>query len=149
MTDALKWPDEFADPTPVTNFGHALTELLQELVQSACEVTADQHWSWFSVSHQGRIIDFVRRGRLGDNRDYCWEVRLSSDGQPVQLGGIFGIRDYACVVIAGLDSLRNVTKAWISGEEIHSLVRLATFWDKMDTKQPLCVSNTDGAAEAR
>lgn len=149
MTAHLKWPDEFADPSPVTNFGEALTELLQQLVQIGCDVIADQHWSWFAVARQCRMIDLVRRGRLGYNRDYCWEVRLSSDEQPVQLGKIFGIRENACVVIAGMDNLRNVTKGWLAGEEIHSLVSRVTFWDKLDTRHPLCVPNADSATESR
>ena len=141
------WPDEFADPTPDTNFGDALTELLNELVASGCRVTANEHWSWFSVSRGARMVNLVRRGRLGDHRDYCWEVRLSTDSRPVQLGKVFGIRDYACVVIASMESVRNVTTAWLVGDDVRSLLRKGTFWDKMDTKQPLLPPLTERATD--
>ncbi len=149
MVTDLNWPNEFVDPKPVTSFGDALTELLNELVESGCDVTADRHWSWFSISREGRMMDLVRRGRMGGRREVCWEIRLSSDRQPVQLGKIFGIRQYACVVITGMDNLRNATKSWLGGEDIHSLLRNVTFWDRLNPQQPLQAPTTDRAAESR
>ena len=142
MITELKWPHEFVDATPTTNFGGELTELLKELIESGCTVTAEEHWSWFSMSRGARMIDLVRRGRLGYNRDYCWEVRLSSENQPVQLGKVFGIREYACVVTSGMHNVRDVTKAWLAGDDIRSLLPNVTFWDKMNTKQPLQAPST-------
>jgi hypothetical protein len=46
-----------------SNFGDALTELLTELIASGCSVTAEEHWSWFSVSRGARMIELVRHGR--------------------------------------------------------------------------------------
>ena len=148
MVDYLKWPDDFADTTPVTNFGDALSELLHELVDSGCVVSAEEHWSSFSISHDDRVIGLVQRGRLGYNRDYCWEVRLGSDGKPVSLGKLFGIHEYACVVITGIDSLRTVATLWLTGCDVDSLLRDVTFWDKMSTSQPLQVPTDGRAAEA-
>ena len=148
MSNYHSWPDGFIDPRPVTTFGNDLTDLLTELAKSGCRITADEYWSWFSISTDQRQIEFVRRGRLGSNRDYCWEVRLSACDTPVRLGAVFGIRDYACVVIAGLDDLSRITKSWINGDDVVTIVQCATFWDKMDTAKPLQLSG-DAATEVR
>ena len=137
MITFLKWPDEFDSPIPLSTFGDRLTDVLTELVEFECEVIAEQHWSWFSVSREGRMIDLVCRGRLRHNRNSCWEVRLSCNDQPVPLGGFFGIREHACVVISGIDDLRTLTNLWLAGAEIHSLLRSVIFWDRMDSEQPL------------
>lgn len=139
---SVRWPVEFIDSVPATNFGNSSNVLLKELVEFGCDVTADGDWTWFSISRDDRTIDFVRRGRLGYNRDYCWEVRLSSEKQPVQLGMLFGIRECACVVITGMKDIRNVAKTWLDGNDISSLLRIATFWNKMDAKEPLQAPTT-------
>jgi len=140
MSTYHSWPDGFVDPRPVTTFGDDLTDLLAEFAESGCKITADESWSWFSISTHQRQIEFVRRGRLGFNRDYCWEVRLSECDNPVSLGTIFGIRECACVVIAGVDALSRIAKKWITGDDVLAIVQSAKFWDKMDTRKPLELS---------
>jgi len=148
MGNARKWPVEFVDKTPVTKFGNALTELLQEFVDLGCEVTADESWSWFSIAHKHRTIELVRRGHLEKYRDACWEVILQSSFQRVYLGTFFGLPAYTCIVIVGKEDLGNVTRNWLAGVEIEQLLGTVTFWDKRNPRRPL-QARTDECATDR
>ncbi len=137
MTHILRWPDEFSDATPVTDFGDALTEFLDEMIELGSSVSATESWTSFAIWRGARMVDLIRRGKLGFNRQHCWEVRLFANGETVALGPIFELREHACVVIAGIDDLRAVTTPWLAGENVELVISQADFWDKMDTSHPL------------
>ncbi len=137
MVRILRWPDEFVEQTPMVTFGPQFIGFLQEMIKSGAVVHAEEHWSSFAIHRGDRIVDYVRRGRLGYGRSECWEVRLGSNGHGILLGTAFGIRDYACVVTAGLDSIRAVTEMWLDGCDVESLIRSVDFWDKMNTVEML------------
>ena len=137
MTELLRWPADFDAPTPVTDFDSALTAYFHSLIETGIDVHAHRTWMFFTMSRESRMVDFVRRGRLRRGTPMCWEVRLMHDGKLMQLGPLFGIRDYACVVISGIDDVRTVTDRWLAGNKIDSLLDCATYWDKTDTSKPL------------
>lgn len=139
MVQFRKWPDEFVDTRPVTPFGDALTDVLKEFVGSGYQVTAEVSWTCISMSHRDRMVDFIFRGRLGAGRGHCWEVRLYSNNEAVQLGNFFGIRAFACVVITGVDDVRNITNLWLAGRNVDAILRTVTFWDRVNPEAPLQV----------
>ena len=59
------------------------------------------------------------------------------DDESMQLGPLFGIRDYACVVIAGINDVCTVTDQWLAGNTIESLLDGVTYWDRTDPSKPL------------
>ena len=137
MTELLRWPADFDDPTPVTDFDSALTAYFHSLIETGIDVHAHRTWMFFTMSRESRMVDFIRRGRLRLGNPMCWEVRLIHDGKSMQLGPLFGIRGYACVVIAGIDDVRTVTERWLAGNTIESLLDGVTYWDRTDASKPL------------
>lgn len=137
MTDLLRWPTDFDDSTPVTDFDAELTAYFHSLIESGSEVHAHRTWMFFTMSRESRMVDFVRRGRLRRGISMCWEVRLMHDGNLLQLGPLFGIRAYACVVVSGIVDVRTITDRWLAGSTIESLLDGVTFWDRTDTSNPL------------
>ena len=144
----LQWPDEFINKTPMVTFGVEFISFLKEMNASGATITADETWTTFAIRRDNRIVDFTRRGRLGRGRPECWEVRPCENGHELQLGVVFGIRDYACVVTAGLEYIQTISKMWLSGSDIESLVRCVSFWDKMGTGNPLELPTNHGAENA-
>jgi hypothetical protein len=137
MSEIPQWPDDFPDPAPVTDFDVVLVAFFDQIIASGGAVHADRYWSLFGFSRDKRMIDFVRRGRLRRSAGVCWEVWPNDDRKSLRLGALFGIRAYACVVISGIDDLLTVTERWLNGMTLDALLDGATFWDKMDTSNPL------------
>jgi hypothetical protein len=137
MPEFLRWPADFDDPEPVTDFDSALVAYFDTIIASGGDVRADRSWMSFAISRDLRMVDFTRRGRLRRGAPACWEVRPIHNGECHRLGSLFGIRDYACVVIAGIDDLRIVTDRWLAGLPVESLLDGVTYWDKTDTTKPL------------
>ena len=144
----LQWPDEFSDKTPMVTFGVEFISFLKEMNATGASITANETWTTFAIRRDSRIVDFTRRGRLGRGRPECWEVRPCENGRELQLGVVFGIRDYACVVTAGLEYIQTISKMWLNGSDIESLVRCVSFWDKMGTGYRMELPNNRGAENA-
>jgi len=119
-----------------------------QLNASGATITAGETWTTFAIQRGSRIVDFTRRGRLGSGRTECWEVRLCKNEREFQLGVVFGLRNYACVVTAGFEHIQTTTIMWLDGSDIQSLVRRVRFWDKMDTGQPLELPSNHGVENA-
>ena len=155
MSHFLKWPDEFADPPLVTDFGAGLVDLLNELRTMGVSVHADLHWSLFGFQRGPRLIDFVRRGRSRSgvggvtmNREMYWEVWPECDGRSDRLGPYFGLKDFACIVICGLVSIRNATIRWLDHKTIPETIVDIECWHRSDTLSPLRLRNESGANKA-
>ena len=139
MEVILQWPDDFADLKPVTVFDQALVEFFHQVIERGGKVHADRHWSLFGFSRSTRMIEFVHRGQL-HRVEHCWEVWPYHNRVRQMLGPMFGIREHACVVICGIDDLRNVTNRWLEQMPLNSVQSGATFWDRMDASKPLEIS---------
>lgn len=137
MTELFRWPTDFDDPRPVTDFDSALSDYFESLIASGSEVHAHPGWMLFSMSRESRTVSFIRRGKLRRGDRVCWEVRPVHDGESARLGSLFGIREYACVVISGIDDVRTIADRWLAGAPVEALIDGVTFWDKMDTSKPL------------
>jgi hypothetical protein len=137
MANILQWPDEFTNSTPLVAFGSEFSEFLERMVAAGTVVSADEHWTIFSFRRGVRTVEFFRRGKLVQGSPECWEVRPVVDGECLHLGQIFGIREHACVVTAGLAFIQRITEGWLNGQDIGAVLRGATFWDKMNPSAPL------------
>jgi hypothetical protein len=137
MPEFRQWPDDFPAVSPSTDFDVALVAFFDCMVESGASVYVDEGWSLFSFSRGKRMIDFVRRGKLRRGAGMCWEVWPYDDGKSLRLGPKFGLRDYACVVISGIDDVRTVTESWLDGKALDDLLKAATFWDKKEASKPL------------
>lgn len=137
MTRLQQWPDDVPDSSPAPDFDARMAVFMDQFIASDGTVHADDSWSLFGFSRGNRRVDFVRRGLLRPGAGLAWEVWPHADGESLQLGPLFGIRPYACVVISGFDDLCAVTNCWLNGSPLESLLSVATFWDKMDTSTPL------------
>lgn len=133
----MRWPDEFPNPIPAVSFGPEFITFLKELVGNGATITANEHWSFFLIRRDDRIVDFIWRGRLRRGKPECWEVHLSSNGKETLLGRVFGIGDYACVVTAELDRIRTVTMMWLNGDDLASIIAVVPFWDRRNTLDKL------------
>jgi hypothetical protein len=133
----LQWPDEFHSPTPQVTFGCEFITLLESQVATGANILAKEDWSAFTINRRGRMVTFIRRGKLGYQRPECWEVRLADRNVGVQLGSLFGIRDYACVVTAGVDNIRTITEMWLNDSDVLSIVYVVPLWDKMNSQKQL------------
>jgi hypothetical protein len=87
----------------------------------------DASYSWFGVTCDfGRDISFIFRGcrsfevHLAENEDWIW------------LGPYFGVDECTCVVVKGYEAVRAVCYAWLGGEELQSVLRAATFYNRSD-----------------
>ena len=144
MSNILRWPDEFDDSTPPVEFGVAFEPFLQEMLQAGATVFADRNWALFEFCKHDRCIHFIRRGKAGKvsgqyrmNREMYWEVVPTTKGEACRLGPLFGIREFACVVVCGLFSIRSITERWLDGSSLEDVIGGIEFWDKMDTTTPL------------
>ena len=133
----MLWPADFDDPQPVTDFDSELVTYFDALIASGGEVRAYRSWTSFTISRDSRMVDFTWRGRLRRGAPRCWEVRPIDDGKCYRLGTLFGLDECACVVIAGIEDLRNITDRWLGGLPVESLLDGVTYWDKTDTTNPL------------
>lgn len=155
MSHILKWPDEFAAPTPVTDFGATLVDLFNELTAMGVSVHADSHWSLFGFQRGTRSIDFAQRGRtrsgvggLTMNRETYWEVWPLCDGRSDRLGPYFGLDDCACIVIFGLVSIRKATIRWLDHKTLPETIADIECWNRANTISPLRLRNENGANQA-
>jgi len=144
MSKFLRWPDDFNDPAPVTGFDVALVALFDQMIASGATVHADRHWSLFGFDRGARRIDFIRRGstrklhgRFVANRELFWEVLPVDGGVTYRLGQLFGIRDYACVVVSGITDLSAIATRWLDGIPLRDAVDGIDFWDRCDPSSPL------------
>ncbi len=133
----LQWPDEFDNPTPMVTLGHDFIALLESQAATGTIITAEEHWSSFTFKRGDRMVTFTRRGKLGYQRPECWEVLLADRNAGVQLGSVFGIRDYACVVTAGVENIQTITEMWLDCADLASLINAVPLWDKMNTQKEL------------
>ena len=145
MAEILKWPDEFTNTTPLVTFSDDFLPFLDECTGIGATVAADKYWSYFAIRESDRMVEFIRRGRLKRGQPQCWEVRLTSDGREIQLGRVFGIREYACVVTAGFSQIRTVTEMWLNRAELKSIIAAVPFWDRMNAATELDFPDSERA----
>jgi len=137
MSEFLLWPADFDDPNPVTDFDAELATYFDAIIASGGVVRAIRSWTSFTIARDSRMVDFTCRGRLRRGAPRCWEIRPIDDSNCYRLGTLFGIRDHACIVIAGIDDLRSITNRWLTGLPLEALLDGVTYWDKTDTTKPL------------
>ena len=140
----VRWPDEFADSTPAVEFDASFVAFLDAMRASGSSVFADHGWSLFEFCRGDRSIHFVRRGRSRKidgvyrvNRETYWEVCPVQDGIAHRLGSLFGIREFACVVVCGLPNIQFITTRWLDGASLEDAVSGITLWDRLDPSLPL------------
>ena len=155
MPDVLRWPDDFDDSTPAVEFGVGFESLLEEIRKHGATVIADRHWTLFEFCKHDRCIHFIRRGRIRNtsgqsrmNRETFWEVVPTTNGEACRLGRLFGLRDFACVVVCGLPSIRMITERWLAGSSLEDMVGGIEFWDRTDTTAPLERNAESGRTKA-
>jgi len=144
MLHSLRWPDDFTDPTPGTEFDSGLVDLFNELTALGVSVHADSNWSLFGFARDFRSIDYIRRGRTRVavcgatmNRETYWEVWPVSDGKDDRLGPYFGLDDCACIVVCGLTSIRTATIRWLAQKTVRETIGDIECWDRSDPSSPL------------
>jgi hypothetical protein len=155
MSHILSWPNEFPDPTPVTDFDTELVDLFDELMAAGISVHADSNWSLFGFERGSRKIDFIRRGRTRTgltgaiiNREIYWEVWPVCDGTSVRLGTIFGMADCTSIVICGLASIHDATVRWLDCRTMRETMTGIECWDRSNTESPLRIKHGNGANNA-
>lgn len=155
MSRILRWPDEFADPTPVTDFDAELVQLFNEQIAVGVIVHADSHWSLFGFERDSRKIDLVRRGRTRTgfsgariNREIYWEAWPVCGGTSARLGPLFGLNECACIVICGLAAIRDVTIRWLDRRTVRETMTGIECWDRSNTTSPLRIKHENGANKA-
>ena len=139
MPDFRNWPGDFTNRELITGFDSldaSLVELCDWIIDSGGSIRVWGATS-FAFLRDKRTVDFVWRGRLRRGSENCWEVSLLDGRESFRLGTIFGIRENACVVVSGIDDIRDVTECWLGGSSLTALVNVATFWDKMNVSRPL------------
>lgn len=141
MPELLLWPDDFNDPKLLSDFRPDFVELLERLIASGAMVQADPSWMLLRFSRASRCVNFILRGRTrgrnGAIRESYWEVLPSSDGQNYRLGPLFGIRDYACVVVAGTMDVTLIATRWLDGDSLAATMEGIDSWDRADLSSPL------------
>lgn len=147
MPEILRWPDEFADSTPAVDFDASFIALLEEVRAFGANVFADHNWSLFEFRRDDRSIHFVRRGRSRRidgvnrmNRETYWEVRPEQNGVAHRLSVLFGIREFACIVVCGVPHIRLIATRWLDGMPLADVASGVTFWDRLDPSVPLEVA---------
>ena len=139
MPELRYWPDDFPVVQPSTDFDVALVAFFDQMVAANVTVYVDQYWSFFGFLLDNRRIEFVRRGRLRRGAGKCWEVLPIDGDNSLRLGPIFNIREYACVVVDGIQNIRLVVERWLGGATLETLADVVEFWDKMDASGPLAI----------
>ena len=146
MPDILRWPDEFADPTPAIDFDGSFVAFLEEMHALGTSVFAENGWTLFEFCHDDRSIYFVRRGRsrktdggYSANRETYWEVIPVQKDVAHRLGSFFGICAFACVVVCGVPNIRLITTRWLNGASLADTVNGISLWDRLDPSLPLQV----------
>lgn len=140
----VRWPDEFADSTPAVDFDARFVAFLDAMRASGSTVFADPGWSLFEFCRGDRSIHFVRRGRSCKidgvhraNLETYWEVRPEEKGITCRLASLFGIREFACVVVFGLPNIQLITTRWLDGASVAETVSGVPLWDRLDPSLPL------------
>ena len=141
-----RWPDDFDDPPPPIEWGKSFIIFLEEMQTAGTAIFADWNQSLILFEfHKGdRSICFIRRGHLTKSdgpyhvkAEECWEVLPSIKDLTHKLGAVFGIREYACVVVYGLTNIRTITTRWLAGSSTEEMVRGIRLWDRIDPSAPL------------
>jgi hypothetical protein len=99
-------------------------------------------WCFGLGTPEGRLIEFVFRGR-GTMKQYRFEVFPFENNQVFRLGSHFGLREYSCVVVAGIQSVRYVSWAWLNGETMQQVLRSTEFYDRSNLPEPLTPISSD------
>lgn len=137
MPEIQYWPFQIGKPS--TDFDSALVALFDQMVADGVTVYVEQSWSVFGFSRKSRRIEFVRRGRLRRGGGQCWEVWPFDGANSLGLGPIFNLREFACVVVEGVQNIGAVAERWLGGATLETAINGVDCWDRMHPSKPLTI----------